>query len=305
VEAEPGNLYASLGKEVSGADMQLIQDAFKQLKGRYDAGSSPLGGIGQITLMCLAKLNSESQLLECGNAGHKQYLSYQLPTEASRPILSSEFLSDPAVYERAWNALTERMDPTQRSLGSDSEATNRLLYTTVMAFACCVDLWQRRSRKTPGTFFEILVGSVLGQLLPDWRRSKHIGIPDSAERVSTDIVFGNPHRGPDLVCPVKITTRERIVQPYAHQRILDAVFGWGTYRSVLFCVSEMQLDGKKGVKEICVPGTIKLFQQHLASLAAICYLDPPARYLENDVRDTLPVHSMGSFLSEVLWDMTD
>src|SRR5690606_14225136 len=130
---------------------------------------------------------------------------------------------------------------------------------------CAYDLWQRRSRKTPGTFFEVLMASLLQQMLPRAAFSKHIplaallrdrdaaegatetetdaveeaeGEDDGRSSVSTDLVIGTPDRPGGVVVPLKITTRERIVQPFAHQRILDSAFGEGVYRSLLVCISE-------------------------------------------------------------------
>lgn len=104
--------------------------------------------------------------------------------------------------------------------------------------------------------------------------------------------------GRGLVVPAKITTRERIVQPFAHQRILDSAFGVGHYRSALACVSEMQRDEEVGANEICVPGTIRLYQEYLAPLSGIYYLDPPVRYLQSDVTSIIEVSSLGHFFSE-------
>ncbi|WP_425992189.1 hypothetical protein, partial [Brevundimonas sp. TWP2-3-2] len=104
-----------------------------------------------------------------------------------------------------------------------------------------------------------------------------------------------------IVVPLKITTRERIVQPFAHQRILDGRFGAGRYRSMILCVSETQLDAKTStVKQICVPGTIKLFQRYLASVEGLYYADPPARYLHKDVTSVITVGTVGDFFHDLL-----
>jgi hypothetical protein len=183
-----------------------------------------------------------------------------------------------------------------------------------MAFSVCFDLRKRTSRKTPGTYFEVILGSILSEILPDYKRTKHIPLiseegsakEENEESVSTDIVFEKASKDgimKGIVIPAKITTRERIVQPFAHQRILDSVFCSERFRSVLVCMSEMQLD-KSGVKEICVPGTIRLFQTHLARLSGIYYLDPPLRYLQDDVLKYIKVASLGTFLNQDLAELT-
>ena len=103
-------------------------------------------------------------------------------------------------------------------------------------------------------------------------------------------------KDPGLVVPVKITTRERVGQPYTHQRILDSVFGEGVYRSVLVCMSEMQRDKQHSANSICVPGPIRLYQTHVAKLSGLYYLDPPARYLDEDVTSVVPVRKVGTLL---------
>jgi hypothetical protein len=59
----------------------------------------------------------------------------------------------------------------------------------------------------------------------------------------------------------------------------------------------MQRDEEEGANEICVPGTIRLFQRHLAAITGIYYLDPPVRYLKEDLTKVLRVGSLGEFLT--------
>ena len=100
-----------------------------------------------------------------------------------------------------------------------------------MSFSSCYDLWKPGSRKTPGTLFEILLGSITAKFLTAYTRTKFISLPKTGESVSTDIVFDLNEKG--IVMPVKITTRERIVQPYEHQKILDSVFGQKALKRLL------------------------------------------------------------------------
>ncbi|MCY4646040.1 MAG: hypothetical protein OXE73_04115 [Gammaproteobacteria bacterium] len=135
-------------------------------------------------------------------------------------------------------------------------------------------------------------------------RTAHVKLAGQTENVSTDIAFlERGHRG-GLVVPAKITTRERIVQPFAHQRILDSVFGEQRFRSILVSVSEMQRQRQTGANAICVPGPIRLYQLHLARLSGLYYLDPPARYLERDVADHITVDTVGRLLGEDLPALT-
>ncbi|EGA2714203.1 type II site-specific deoxyribonuclease, partial [Salmonella enterica] len=172
------------------------------------------------------------------------------------------------------------------------------------------DLWKKGSRKTPGTVFEIYIAALLKVMLPNEIFSKHIPLIDQINSdeeltdpasVSTDVVIKsgeNVNRG--VVIPLKITTRERIVQPFAQQRILDSYFGNGVFNSFLACISETQQDKiNRKVNHICVPGTIRLYQKYLSNVAGMYYCDIPERYLQADLTDIIPVKSMGEFLLDI------
>jgi hypothetical protein len=62
-------------------------------------------------------------------------------------------------------------------------------------------------------------------------------------------------------------------------------------------MSEMQRDRSNNANAICVPGTIRLFQMHLSRLSGIYYLDPPRRYLAEDITSVVPVRTVGDLLA--------
>lgn len=277
--------------------MKTIEASHKEIKRAYDQGDSPLDALSVISCLALKKLATTRTVSY--THGVKAYTSFSHKTAISRPISASLFVSDSTIFQRLWNQFISSIEGKGRVSSMDAHDIDRVLYTAIMSFAACYDIWKPMSRKTPGTHFEILLGSIFSRFLPDLARTKFIALPDQDEKVSTDIVFGNAAGG--LVIPAKITTRERIVQPYAHQRILDSVFPDGRYKSVLMCVSETQRDNENNcVNDICVPGMVRLFQTHLASLAGIYYLDPPARYLQSDVSDVVRVATYSTLFREDL-----
>ena len=242
------------------------------------------------------------------SANGKKYEVYQAQGASSRPILPELFLASAEDFQTHWDKMISGIQEAENKIvltglvQPDTAAlfADRCIYTAVVSFACCYDLWKTSSRKTPGTFFELVLGGILSKLLPHHTRSKHIRLPGNVDDVSTDIVFSSPglHH---LIFAAKITTRERIVQPFAHQRILDSVFGEDVYRTLIVCISETQRDDNRNcVNDICVPGTVKLFQRHLASIDYICYADPPARYLAADVAEVISVKTIGWLLTEGL-----
>jgi len=240
----------------------------------------------------------------------QNYHSFTFDGEFSRPVRDDLFITDYHFFVAGFREFNESLKTIDRRWSSfDSARANKIIYTSVMSVACCFDLWKSGSRKTPGTFFEIFMAAVLKLMIPDEIFSKHIPLIDQLESddesfdpssVSTDIVITSKNKNTSVVIPLKITTRERVVQPFAQQRILDSFFGENIYFSFLACISETQQDKKRRkVNHICVPGTIKLYQKYLSSISGIYYCDIPERYLERDLTDIIPVKSMGDFLFDI------
>lgn len=240
-----------------------------------------------------------------GACDGKQYHMLRAGRNVSRPVHLPLLIRDRDLFHEAWKEFQGSVRPQERRYSFPPEETNSILYSASMAFAICYDLWKPTSRKTPGTFFEVVLGSVLQAVLPGFERTAHVVLPGQTEKVSTDIVFLMPDHAGGLVIPAKITTRERIVQPFAHQRILDSIFGERSFRSVLISVSEMQRQREEGANAICVPGAIRLYQLHLAGLSGLYYLDPPARYLREDVSKHITVGSLGELLARDLPTLTE
>lgn len=251
---------------------------------------------------------------------------------SSRPIRPDLFYVDAEEFLKAHNELIKGFHKIPSEWSTEEIArANKVIYTGVTAFACCYDLWQRGSRKTPGTFFEVFVAGILKELFADYYFSKHIplvsllenielekliktenplelsnkenneneleGGEEDASSLSTDLVIKSANSERSLVIPLKITTRERIVQPFAHQRILNSAFGPNIFTSYLVCISETQQDSKKRkVNQVCVPGPVKLFQKHLAPLGGLYYCDIPQRYNASDIKRVIPIKTAGDFL---------
>lgn len=272
--------------------MENIHSEFGDIKRSYDLGIVDYSRIHNLITYCINTLEYNCSKSALPSNLGKNYFLYSQATGISRPINSSIYINDVHSFSSLWEVFNNNLRRKQFSL--TPEQINAVIYTSVMSFSCCYDIWKNSSRKTPGTYFEVILGSFLSEYLTGFTRKKFISLPAGLDKVSTDISFDNGFRG--LVFAAKITTRERIVQPYAHQRILDSVFGFGRYKSILMCVSETQRDDIRiRVNEICVPGTIRLFQAHLSSLSGIYYLDPPIRYLQNDIRSLVSVGDYGQF----------
>lgn len=277
--------------------MNQIESSHRAIKRAYDLGASPIKELGNLAEIAIAKL-AKTGVSRYAH-GDKNYICLKDADSLSRPILEELFIRDNIVFRNLWCRFIASIDNDRHLSLMSAIDIDRVMYTAIMGFAAYYDIWKPKSRKTPGTHFELLLGSVLSQFMPQLTRTKFISLPNQDEKVSTDIVFGNENGG--LVIPAKITTRERIVQPYAHQRILDSIFPDGRYKSVLMCVSETQRDDdNKHVNDICVPGTVKLFQAHLSNLSGIYYLDPPARYMQKDISAIVRVATYSALFREDL-----
>jgi hypothetical protein len=289
--------------------LDAIISHFETLKERYDSGASDLAGLGKVAEECLEillKYETTEQGTLKGPHEKKTYRVYcekgALRNKASRPVLWGCFEPDPKRFKQIWAAMVAKADPKAHRL--EYSESDRALYTCILAFACVFDLLKPTSRKTPGTYFDVVVGALLTVVSGRTRR-KQITVPGENFQIPTDIVLmsGNA-KDVVLVIPTKITTRERIVQAFAHQRILTEVFGDNPpHRSILLAVSELQRDEDRGVNEICVPNQVGLFHRYLGELSGMYYLDPPISYVNAAFSKELPVRTVGELLSTDLAEL--
>jgi len=299
-----------------------IETAFLSTKKVYNQGKPALDVSFSLARLCLDILSRTNSLAPYGKyAGTLDYSASQIQGRVSRPYRPDLFISLPADFDAEFDAFVTAL---KERTPVNSNLVTRVIYTSVMSVSMAYDIYKPDSRKTPGTYFEILIASACALAFPDYALTKHIkieGLPVvdapvvdalvdvvdgdddasefSGDSVSTDLVITNPKTGRGAVIPLKITTRERIVQPFAHQRILDSAYP-GRYASFIACISETQMD-KKGhtVKQICVPGTVALFQKHLARVEALYYCDVPRRYSAPDFVKVIPVRPFDTFFDDI------
>lgn len=292
--------------------VETVLAGYRAAKVKYDRGEPALLDCLAVAGGCLEKLRTDASLAHFGNFSRVNSLAYSVATSGtgiSRPFRPDLFVETVDEFDRLAAVFVRGLGPDGVI---DGAVFDQVIYTAVTAFSLCIDVWKPKSRKTPGTFFEILIGSASRQRFPRFTLTKHVPIRDvavadtvdalvdtdeveedaaafSANSVSTDLVITNPATERGAIIPLKITTRERIVQPFAHQRILSSAYP-GRYASFISCISEVQRDDKtQTVKQICVPGTIALFQKHLANVNGLYYCDPPRRYAREDFAKVIPV----------------
>ena len=99
-----------------------------------------------------------------------------------------------------------------------------------------------------------------------------------------------------------MSTRERVVQAWAHQRMLDVAFRHNGYTGVLVVFSETKLGSRSHeVVEICVPDQWLAYQSLLAPMKRIFYFDAPQRYeaLAAQYPDLIVLPSFSEFRREM------
>jgi hypothetical protein len=164
-----------------------------------------------------------------------------------------------------------------------------------------VDLEKQGDQKTPGTFFEYLICHLLSRQLGLAPRTQiEVLNLDRPATLPTDWIFDLGVDRPKLHVPVKTSTRERVIQVWAHQRVLDGAYGVGKFLGLLVCLAETKLDHKKlEVVEICLPGQWKIYQGFIAPMKRVYYLDLPKPYEAlNDAIPPIRVRPFGEFFHE-------
>ena len=226
----------------------------------------------------------------------KDYISFSRRDNSNivaRAANRLHFITDPAELAKCWRAW---------SAGNiSSENFRKFSYTIALAPCLAMELFDRQNKKGPATYFECLIGHMFAKELnsePDKKAT--IPVHGQNIRLTMDFLFTGRH-GQKVHLPVKMSTRERVVQAWAHQRILDGAFGSGTYKGIMVLFSETKLDSRtREVVEICVPDQWLAYQTLLSKIERIYYFDLPTRYkaLADRHPDVIQIRQFGHFFKE-------
>ncbi len=224
----------------------------------------------------------------------KQYFSFKKGKIVARPANKQFFVPDSREIARLWKKwVDELITPIEFA---------KLTYTIALAPCLAMEIFDRQNKKGPATFFECYIGHLFAKSL-GVNPTKRVRLPVHGRNVLMTMDFlidmGESHRKIHL--PVKMSTRERVVQAWGHQRLLDAAYGIGVYRGIMVLFSETKLDSRSlEVVEICVPDQWLAYQSLLARLDRIYYFDIPARYetLAAQHPEVLSIKQFGEFFNE-------
>lgn len=197
----------------------------------------------------------------------------------SRPINTALFAPDIA-REQLFEAIFKTTPPF------DAAVLDRCLYTAAMSFPVARDLFMEGDKKSPGTFFECLIGHIVAARY-GVNPKRQILVPtlDEEVMIPTDFIYelGQNRR---IHLPIKISTRERVVQVWAHQKLLDGMHGANRFKGVLVCLAETNKQKDVSVTEVCLPNQWRAYQMYIARLDRVYYLDLPVKYAA--LRDAYP-----------------
>jgi len=227
----------------------------------------------------------------------KDYFSYKENKKLTRPINKNlyDYVTDDMV-----NIFFDKLKIKAVADLSSYDIT-AIVYRIAISFCVAIDIIKESDQKTPGTYFEYLMGHLFSMNF-DVRPRNQVEVLnlDMKSKLPTDFIFDLGTNKPKFHVPVKTSTRERVVQVWAHQRVLDGVYGNGRFIGLLTCLAETKLDHKtKEVVEICLPDQWRLYQLFISQLKRVYYLDIPQKYSElNNYFPKIHVKQFGEFFHE-------
>lgn len=233
----------------------------------------------------------------------KNYVTYEREGKLARPANVDLLITSQILVAKLW----KRHAANPVSLTAPDFA--KLCYTVALMPCLAMEIFDRQNKKGPATYFECLVGHLFAKELgvnPDRSTRLPIEVDDKGNaktevRMTMDFLFDLGTKRGKIHLPVKMSTRERVVQAWAHHRLLEAAFGEGAYAGVMVLFSETKLDIKKReVVEICVPDQWLAYQFLLAKMERIYYFDMPERYraLSASHPSKIVIKDLGEFFKE-------
>ena len=271
------------------ASYQAAKASCKQNWGADAAGRA----IFHLARQSLQFLNSECSAVDLISlVPDKKYYSYSWNDVVARPVNREFFIQEEDDLSRLWESWI-RGD-------IDGADFSRLSYTVALTPCLTMELFDRGNKKGPATYFECYIGHMFAKTF-GVNPTKRVSLPvhGRSVRMTMDFLFDLGAR--KVHVPVKMSTRERVVQAWAHQRLLDSAYGKGEYTGIMVLFSETKLDSRSHeVVEICVPDQWLAYQSLLSKMDRIYYFDLPKRY--QDLTDSFPtviqIKQFGEFFTE-------
>lgn len=218
------------------------------------------------------------------NVPGKEYFVFKnsTPVRTSRGINADLFIDD--VDE----VLDTLLDVLNGDIPTDPIELHQALYTAAISYPAGTDVSKDGDKKSPGTFLENLVGHLVAKTF-GVSPTKSVVAPTLDIEVSlpTDFVFDLGPTKSRIHLPVKASTRERVIQVWAHQRVLDGMHGVNRFRGLLVVLAETnRQSASNSIAEVCLPKQWMAYQMYIAQLHRVYYFDVPEKY--RALRDQYP-----------------
>lgn len=251
--------------------------------------------IHELAANSLRLLSDQCELIDLvSRVSGKHYISFRKGAVVARPANQQHFIADPDEFTRL------RSDWLEGAISASN--WERLSYTTALAPCLAMEIADRQNKKGPATYFECYIGHLFAKTFAvNPTKRARLSILDRDVLMTMDFLLDLGERSPKIHLPVKMSTRERVVQAWSHQRLLDSAYGNGVYRGIMVLFSETKLDSRTlEVIEICVPDQWLAYQTLLAQMDRIYYFDMPERYraLTTEYPDVIAIKPFGEFFTE-------
>ena len=226
-----------------------------------------------------------------GNIKYSRPVNYDLYQEGSRKNGHGVYIVDVL-----WDCIK-----THQITKLSPRDITAALYFICMNYCCCADLLDD-VKSNAGDYFEKLVGHLYSMHLMVSPTNQMNAVELDGESISlpTDFIFDLGCGKPKFHVPAKTSTRERVVEVWAQQRVLDGAFGIGRFLCLLTAISETNFVSRDmSVSITCVPNQWINYQLFIAQIKRAYYLDVPDKYAElNNRFPKIHVKEFGEFFHE-------
>jgi len=252
--------------------------------------------IYEIFIESKSYLESKTMIQLVSRVVGKDYFAFQDGNKKTRAI-SNVLFTDLETVDVFWNKFNE--GTLERT---DSDLIQKALYTQAMSFCASIDLIKTRDQKTPGTFFEYFIAYFFSKIIdcePE-RSIPILSMDDDQMRLPTDFIYNLGRNRQKFHMPIKTSSRERAIMLWAHQKLLDGVYGNGRFMGTPVLLAETKLNQRNlEVVEICLPDQWQLYQMYISKLKRVYYLDLPNGYQQlNNLFPPIAVKPFSDFFFE-------
>ncbi len=259
----------------------------------------------QINRLCAYQMGLMTQIpiTSRATAIGKNYVVFSLNGKYSRPVNIDLYNAGSSVGEDGLPLIPTFWENVRNHSIANQSAKDitSALYTICMNYCCCADL-VTGVKNNSGDYFEKLVGHLYSMHLQVNPTNQMNAVELDGESISlpTDFIFDLGGGKPKFHVPAKTSTRERVVEVWAQQRVLDGAFGVGGFLCLLTAIGETNFYSKDmSVALTCVPNQWINYQLFIAQIKRAYYLDVPGKYEELNHRfPRIHVKEFGEFFHE-------